>query len=270
MSNPMPNELIGYVAFAVTVVAMLTVGVELQELHMQGGLIASELICILLPGLYVYLSRRKSPGWDFPSLGKPDLPLRWFAWIGLTAAALGIAANVVSGIFIELIPALQEMARAYEETVEVLLQPEKPLDAALGIVAVAIAAPVCEEFLFRGAILTSQRTSEQRLGVILLTNGVLFSALHLNPLSFVALIAVGAFFAHLTVLTRSLWPAIFAHAVLNTVNGVLVPRLIADTGAEAVEPTLLELTAGAAVFVPVVVISWKWGARRITQARGAR
>jgi len=250
---------VGFVLFGVVLVGMLTFGVFLQALHSQLGLLATELVVILGPALLV---RRFFDG-TRPTLGRAGLSPRWYAWVALTAALIGTGANIVTGLIVELAPALQEMAREYEEMVKTLLWPDDPLLAAAGIIAVCVAAPLCEEVLFRGTILPAQLRSGRPWPWIIVTNGVLFSLLHINPFGFLALAVVGAFFAHLTLLTRSLWPAIFAHAVLNTVNGVLTPFLLKDSVVEAVEPQLIELVVGCAVVVPLVAAAWAFGAKRL-------
>jgi hypothetical protein len=104
--------------------------------------------------------------------------------------------------------------------------------------------------------------------VVVLINGVLFSLLHVNAMGFVALAAVGAFFAHLVVLTDSLWPSIVAHATLNGMNGVLVPWVLRQSGSDVAEPTLAQLLAATAVFVPLVALLWRWGASRLGSSTG--
>lgn len=254
-----PTPAAGLLLFAVVLVCMLTIGVVVQGLHMQGGLIVTQFVVILLPAVVF----RKIFSAHWPSLTKLGLHPKWLAWVGVTAALIGIGANVVTGLVVELVPALQDMAQEYEEMVTRLLWPDDPLLAVAGIFAVCVAAPFCEEFLFRGTILTAQAQGARPWAWLVVSNGLLFSLLHINPFGFLALAVVGAFFAHLTLLTRSLWPAIFAHAVLNTVNGVLTPYLLRDSAHEAVKPEVAELLIGCAVIVPLVVFAWSFGARRL-------
>lgn len=250
----------GFLLYVLVLGGMLVGGALLQQLHMRLGLILSEVLIIATPALLVRQAFRAPQGW--PTLRSTNLPAPWLLWVALTAALLGLAANLVSALIVELVPSFQPLAEQYEAMVKQMLFPGGEV-ALLGVVAVTIAAPLCEEFLFRGVLLPAQRASTAPVAAIVVTNGVLFSLLHVNPFGFVALAAVGTFFAHLTLLTRSLWPAIIGHAVLNTVNGVLIPVLVRDTAAETAEPSLTELLAGCAIIVPVVAAAWTWGAKRL-------
>jgi membrane protease YdiL (CAAX protease family) len=258
-SKPIPVQ--AYALYFGVIVLMLTLGLWLQSLHLQGGLIASEAFCIFLPALAVRWLRRDDV--EFPSFQRLGMRWPWLFWVAATAALVGIGANILTGLIVELVPSLQESAKAYEEMVEQLLWPDDPLLLVLGIVAVTVAAPLGEEFLFRGVILPMQRAGEMRVEAVLVINGLLFALLHFNPMGFLALAAVGIFFAHLVVLTDSLWPSIVAHATLNTVNGVVVPWALRQSETDVVEPELSELLIAAAIILPLVAISWRWGASRL-------
>ncbi len=247
----------GYALFLLVVVGMLSGGTWLQSLHLQWGLILSQFVVILAPALVF----RRFVRLDYPSLRRPGLSWKWFAYLAVAAAVLGGVANLLTAVFIELIPGMKEFAEQYERMVEQLLRPEDPILAAAGIAAICVVAPICEEFLFRGTILEAHRTEKISTVALCVLNGALFSLLHFNPFGFVALAVVGAFFAHITLLTRSLWPAIFAHGVMNAFNGVLTPML-AD-GIEQSEPALSELAAPLAVGVVILAALWTHMAKRL-------
>jgi len=80
-----------------------------------------------------------------------------------------------------------------------------------------VAAPMCEEFLFRGVLYKGMRsTMGVRLSII--WSAVLFAFVH-PPLGFVAVFALGVATAWLYEKTGSLWASMAAHA---THNGVVV------------------------------------------------
>jgi membrane protease YdiL (CAAX protease family) len=158
----------------------------------------------------------------------PSFKLRVSVWavLSITAAsvALGFLANSIAAFVIEVSPAMQKIAEAYSERIAELLLEATGVERVLGIIGVCVAAPICEEALFRGTILQEQRKSE-KVWVAVAVNGLLFSAFHLNPVSAIGLVFAGAFFAHITVRSGSLIPAIIAHAVLNTANAIVLPAL---------------------------------------------
>jgi len=149
---------------------------------------------------------------------------------------LGMAANALMAVEVELFPVLEPAAERYEAYIGELVLEAAGLERALGIVGICVAAPLCEEMLFRGTFLAEKlRTGTATTAVIV--NGVLFAAFHQNPISFVPLAFVGMFLADLAVQAGTLWSAIVAHAALNAVNGLVVPEIL--PAGEASEVTSL-------------------------------
>lgn len=212
---------------------------------------------------------------DWPELRRIQMSVPQVVLLVVTVVILGIWANVLMGLVVELVPPLQPVAEAYEKQIRQLLIDARGTDRVLGIVAICVAAPLCEEALFRGTILQEQRETKLATWSVVALNGLLFSAFHLNPISFLSLAVVGAFLAHLVVLTESLWPPILAHAVLNGSNGVLLPSLVPEAGQTEVTPVELfggewvlgaeaQLAIGIVGFGIVGGLLWWWLASTFT------
>lgn len=216
-------------------------------------IIASQLI-VILGGAILYEKKfapKRTPWISFKKLGMPwwMIPL-----VALSAVALGFLGNLLAAATVELIPALQEMADRYQENVERLLLSEGLRPQILGAISVAIVAPLCEEYLFRRTLLTEQ-LRHQGFTLAILLNGLLFSAMHVNPVAFLSLFLIGAFLAHLTLRTGAIWAAIIAHAALNTVNGVILPR-VAQTFAAPDELSFSEIGLGLLLIAPITIGLW--------------
>jgi uncharacterized protein len=82
------------------------------------------------------------------------------------------------------------------------------------LVALVIVAPLTEELLFRGLILTGFL---RRYGAVraVIYSSILFALSHLNPYQFPAGLAMGLFLGWLYVRTRTLWPCMLMHAAFN-------------------------------------------------------
>lgn len=115
------------------------------------------------------------------------------------------------------------------------------------ILCVAVVPAVAEELLFRGLVLQAFRGMLKNKGAILVS-AVLFGAFHMSAHRFFPQAALGALLALLVIRTRSIWPAVLAHALHN---GVLVGwALSSDDLAQDVErPLMLALFAGGVVLV---------------------
>ena len=70
---------------------------------------------------------------------------------------------------------------------------------------------------FRGWVLTALRT-RHRTGFALFLSGLLFALVHLDPVRFTAVLALGALFAWLAWRAGSVWPAVVAHLVNNSLG----------------------------------------------------
>ncbi|HZH03612.1 MAG TPA: type II CAAX endopeptidase family protein [Myxococcaceae bacterium] len=114
------------------------------------------------------------------------------------------------------------------------------------VVSVSFAAPVCEEFFFRGVLQKQWSATGARPWTAVLGTSALFSALHLDPIGFPARLELGLLFGWLFLRTGSLWPGIFAHAANNGVSTLLY-FLGRKLGAEKAEPDV-----GAALAMAVV------------------
>ena len=87
------------------------------------------------------------------------------------------------------------------------------------LIALVIVAPLTEEFLCRGLILSGflRRYSARKA---VLASALLFAAVHLNPYQFFTAFALGVLIGWVFLKTRSLWPCIYAHA-LNNAGGFI-------------------------------------------------
>lgn len=247
-----------YALFLWLALGMLVGGATLQYvLPLQWGLLATEFGIVL--GLTVvarYFFTRVELDTTWRSLTTWDISVPALVLLVLTAPVLGIAANLVAALTVELIPALKPMAEAYQGMTEELFPKDDAILWIAGVVSVTVAAPLCEEFLFRGTIQPLQERAHRSHLVIIVTNGVLFGLIHFNPLSFLALSIVGAFLADVTSRSRSLWPAIIGHAVLNAFNGIIFVELAAHYSDVQEEASLMQLLAALAVVAPIVGLSW--------------
>jgi membrane protease YdiL (CAAX protease family) len=118
------------------------------------------------------------------------------------------------------------------------LRPKDALDEVLSVLVIAVAPGLCEELLFRGAVLPALRPRFGTAGAVLVT-AVLFGLIHVDwagsgfvwlRVPFAVIVGIG--FGALRVQSGSLLCPMLAHAVLNCLT-FEASRLVADPEASA-------------------------------------
>ena len=188
--------------------AFLMFGATAQVLNLGWGLWVTELFVFLgLPLVALQL------------LGRPAVPL------GRPTARLvlfGVACGAIN-YFAWAVPLMSLAEHLFPKSVVELFSGAKifenlnQIELALIIAGVSVAAPLCEEYFFRGVL---QRGLTEWLGLwrgVFLTS-LIFSAIHLDPVGFMARLELGVLFGLLALRTGSLWPGIFAHAANNLLS----------------------------------------------------
>ncbi|MGI9177273.1 MAG: CPBP family glutamic-type intramembrane protease, partial [Pirellulales bacterium] len=100
-----------------------------------------------------------------------------------------------------------------------------------GVLLLAVMPAVCEELLFRGWVLSAlagERPSRQRAVAAVVVQAAAFAAFHLLPERMPQTFAMGLVLGWMTLATRSLLPAVIAHAAHNATPVILVATATAD------------------------------------------
>lgn len=145
------------------------------------------------------------------------LVVRRLDW-GVTPGGLALGLGVGTGLALVL---LRGDVAGADPRLAVLVSDRSAVNVLTTLLVGALAAPLCEEVLFRGYLLESMRHASPRLAVW--TSGIAFAAWHLSPSSMVYYTLFGALFGGLY-LNRGLACSFAAHAAFN---GVLVAAAIA-------------------------------------------
>ncbi len=160
-----------------------------------------------------------------------------------------------------LIGTYHELRDLAQKELSKLFSVTSPIGLIAGLFAGALMPGIGEELVFRGI---SQRSLEERLSpfVSILIAGILFGAIHLQPVNGLALIMLGCFFGYVAWRTDSIFPAMFGHFLFNALS--IVGLFIADSFIE-IEPNtsmttddLLELLPAAAVSLVILGVLILW------------
>lgn len=223
-------------AFFAVLLSLFLPGMLAQAALQPVGLVWTEVFSFLLPTLVATAGSNLRAG-PWLKLGRPRA----------APVALGGAVGVAGYLFaVSLMALVQRLLPARWVSVFDPSQLfEGPAWERLSIVGAAVLlAPLCEEVAFRGYV---QTALAQRRGPTAAIGGAafLFAAIHLDPVRFPALLALGGVFGWLVWRSGSVWPAVAAHAVNNGITSALVLTLGVPEPADPVPAT--DLAVGLAV-----------------------
>lgn len=206
---------VAVLAAAAVFMGFLVSGVLVQPLNVAFGIWFTQLFVFLGLGWYVLRATGREPV-RYTGLSSP----------GLAPMAFGFALGVAN--FFAIVAPVQYVSQSllpqsWREIYDVadIFRGQSPMEMAFIVASVTIAAPVCEEFFFRGVFFQGLRAHGGTALRALVFSAVVFSAFHLDPVGFAARVELGVLFGWLLVRTGSLWPAILAHSANNLVSTVL-------------------------------------------------
>lgn len=237
--------------YLATMVAIVTIGARLQHWSFGWGLIATEVALVLAPTI-LFLRLARLPV-------RETLRLRWPGWrpailslvIGAGFWPLSIALDQVSALLLGYVPPTPP---GY--------WPTTPAQALLLATGLVIAAPVCEEALFRGYIQRAYQRDGQRRGFLLVS--LLFALYHLRFQGLPALLPIALVLGYLAWRSDSLVPSVLAHLAHNGLAClVMVTKAL---GWSAPTTSLPVAGLGLALAGPPLALVALWQFRRCTTA----
>ncbi len=196
--------------YLVTLILVLVFGSLMQLVSFSWGLLGTELLLILLPVIWFHRKNKVS-------LIKNARLQPPHAAISLVAVILGSGAwlidSIVEGFMIRI--------TGYSlPPVEGIL-PTNWFEAILIFAAFAIAAPICEEFLFRGTIQRAYQNEKKPITAILIVS-LMFVVYHLRFQGFVSLIPIAFILGYTYWRTQSLTAAMLVHFANNTLASIVL------------------------------------------------
>lgn len=133
--------------------------------------------------------------------------------------AIAIAARLLTmllGSFFENDAALNESFNGLEDA---LTAPNLPC-AIIMFVQLAVVAPICEEFWFRGVVMESLRPYGN--GFAIFVSALLFGLTHANFEQFFYATVLGIFLGYIAISTQSIVTTTIIHAMFNSLSGVMM------------------------------------------------
>ncbi|MCX8010676.1 MAG: CPBP family intramembrane metalloprotease [Ignavibacteria bacterium] len=113
-----------------------------------------------------------------------------------------------------LLSVLDEFDKVVEESYKKMINAENNFEFVAVVLSVALIPAFCEEFLFRGFVLTSFEQKLKPFWAISLS-GIIFGVFHFNPYAIVPLIALGIYFSYLASASGSIFIPVILHFINN-------------------------------------------------------
>jgi uncharacterized protein len=199
---------VALVSLVSVAVLFVTVGASAQFFNLSWGLWFSEVFVFLaVPFVAIETTGRRTS--RLMGLDQRPLPalfagfvvgvLNYAAW---AVPLMWVAENVFPHAVVERFSS----ARLFDR--------QNGIELGLLCAGVTIAAPFCEEFLYRGLVQPGLSRRVPMARAIVVTS-LLFSVMHFDPVGFLARFELGLVFGLLAWRGGSVWPAIGAHAANN-------------------------------------------------------
>jgi membrane protease YdiL (CAAX protease family) len=183
--------------------ALVVAGALVMQAYLpQWSVLLTELVLILLPVL-IFLRLSKLPL-------RQTLGLHWPGW---RVAGLSLLVGIGIWLLDIWLGVLINWLLQYTPILSSTLTPRTNAQAALTFVSLALAAPVCEEMLFRGVLLRAHERHGAWRAIVM--SSVLFLAFHLGLQQPLALIPLAFGLGYVAWRTGSLIPAILVHLANN-------------------------------------------------------
>lgn len=160
-------------------------------------------------GIMALINKKKYTSPVIP--GKKVKPLDAACWV-----AFGVLCCAGANILVSYIVALTKIIFGYELTQGESASPDSILACVMQFVAFAIVPAICEEFAMRCCSL--QLLKKYGKGFAVFAVSIVFGLLHGNVIQFIFAFTIGLVLAYITIKTENVMPAIFVHAINNSLS----------------------------------------------------
>ena len=104
------------------------------------------------------------------------------------------------------------------EQLNQLLAMQDPMLNTILFIMIALIMPILEEVVFRGVLWAGIEKLTKNVHAVAFTTTALFAIVHMDLLHIIGVFPIGLAFAYLRGYSRSLYPALLAHIVNNTIS----------------------------------------------------
>jgi membrane protease YdiL (CAAX protease family) len=198
--------------YLATMLLVVSAGAFLQSRSFSWGLLLTELLFILLPTLWM--------------LRHNQIDIRESGGLKKTTSSLLLVATLLGGgawLVSSLVEILMVQITGYIPPTPEGMLPSTSFQAALIFVGLVIAAPICEEILFRGTIQPAYQKHTTRTLAVLIPS-LLFAFFHFRLQGLPALLLISFLLGYTYWRTQSLTVTMVLHATNNFLAAIVLIR----------------------------------------------
>ncbi|CAL1521182.1 CPBP family intramembrane glutamic endopeptidase [Chitinophaga sp. MM2321] len=118
--------------------------------------------------------------------------------------------------------AARDMQAQTEQLVKIMLHMPQPKDLLINLLLIAAVPAIAEELFFRGVLQRLMIKSTGKVWLSVFITAILFSAVHLEMLGFMARVVLGFVLGAIYVISGNLWLSIFAHILNNGLQVIMI------------------------------------------------
>lgn len=130
--------------------------------------------------------------------------------------------------------------------------PKTAAETALTLISLCVAAPLTEEFIFRGVMVRLMKGYSFQ--AVMLTTSLAFAMTHMDMSGFVQLFFMGALLFMIRVATGSLFASVAAHSIVNL--GSFLSMFLVQNGVGSYEALILAFEVGSIIIIPFLFVNF--------------
>ena len=229
----------------------------------QGIYAAGYLFCFMFPVFFLRIFIRKA-GYSYRPMYAPAQISPWLPLMILGTVAISFSAGYLNSMLMDFIGYDLDVLVA---TPQAASNDPKIYELILDFIVIALVPGFCEEFLFRGAILSNCLPFGE--GPAILISALTFSLMHQNAAQIFYTFVAGLILGYIYVKTKSIWNCVLLHAVNNFISYVenIVAQHIKDLPLAVTYVTLIELVIFLLGGISIVILIQRFFSKKDVQLR---
>lgn len=214
---------------------------------MQGVALLSELVLIIpcIAGYFLFVKGADGNA-GFKELGFRPLKPEYILYILLMPALYQIFCVYMT------MPLTLGLNALFGSDTPDIEMPKNAFDCVLTVFSLCIAAPLLEEFIYRGVMV--RMLKGYSFQTVMLTTSLAFAMMHMDMSGFVQIFFLGMLLFVLRYVTDSIFASMTAHAIVNFTS--FMSMIMMEKDVSGLMPVILAVEIGSLVIIPFLLVNF--------------